>query len=466
MIDLARLQGFATIAVDGITSALSYIPNQWNHRTYRIAVTGLRRSGKTVFLTSLTHALLGATKGTPLVLPFFPFQEKLLGVSLTDIPGVPRFPFQERLSELLGDPPEWPKPTVDLTGLRIRLRHTQSGWFGQTTEAIVDVDLIDYPGEWILDLPMLTQDFHQWSDQMEELCASGDRARVAQGWQEKAKTIDPDAKLDESVLAEVGDLYVAYLQACRNDLNLFYLQPGRFVMEGLGSVDSKRIFFPMSSAQSFKRGSNGAALQARYAAYQAQVREFYSGVFGQLRRQVVLVDLLTALELGRETFTDLGKAVRAVSDAYEDLRHPLMKMLPTGSVDRLAIVATKADHVTSDQHNNLLGLLHDMIGQPFIRAKAGTAELFAVASVCSTTEVWHEVDEQDLPFLSGTQIGRTKPAVVRAGVIPGKIPSPAKWNKLKEFKIRRFQPPKIDPTFAEQPLPNVNLDKVLQFLLA
>ena len=117
-------------------------------------------------------------------------------------------------------------------------------------------------------------------------------------------------------------------------------------------------------------GTNGGVLARRYEAYRKLVRRFYGEVFGRLRRQVVLVDLLTALQRGQELFADLALATRTVVEAFEELRHPLAKVLPVGRLDRLSLVATKADHITSGQLNNLVGLLRDMLGEPFMRANA------------------------------------------------------------------------------------------------
>jgi predicted YcjX-like family ATPase len=44
------------------------------------------------------------------------------------------------------------------------------------------------------------------------------------------------------------------------------------------------------------------------------------------------------------------------------------------------------------------------------------------------------------------------------------IPAAADWASL-EFNIRQFAPPRLE-TPRERPLPHINLDKVLQFLIA
>ena len=127
--------------------------------------------------------------------------------------------------------------------------------------------------------------------------------------------------------------------------------------------------------------------------------------------------------------------------------------------------ATKADHVTADQHANLVNLLRDLIGEPFLQATARQSGLMAVASVKATTDLKLKVNGLATPFLRGIPAGRDEVLDLQPGVIPGTIPAADQWAELG-FNIRRFEPPRLGPAFRDRPLPHVNLDKVLQFLLA
>lgn len=462
---LTRLTGLAGGSLDAIGAALADIPRLLNQQSHRIAITGLQRAGKTVFVTSFTHALLHAADAPPEAFPFFPWRGQVQDVTVEDIPGIPRFPYRERLEDLLAEPPKWPDPTIGLTGLRVRIHYTPTAALTRRVlpRATLDLDLIDYPGEWLLDLPMLSLSFHEWSRQMEELAGAGSRAALSSEWLAQAQGFDPDAKENAFELARIGGSYLDYLKRCRAE-NLYYLQPGRFVTSSFGSqLDT--TFFPLSRVKSAQAGSNAAALVRRYEAYRKQVRRFYREVFGRLRRQVVLVDLLTALQHGRESFADMALAMRTISEAFENLKSPLQKLLPLGGADRLALVATKADHVTADQINNLKGLIHEIIGIPFMRAKASNADLLAVASVRATTQSTRKWKGQDYPFLRGIPEGRGADAIeVQPGVIPGQIPDKAQWDEL-DLNIRTFAPPRLGSPY-ERPLPHINLDKVLQLLIA
>ncbi len=469
MTPLRQLIDLAGASLDAIGEALSDIPGylSLNHERHRIAVTGLRRSGKTVFVTSFVHALLQAADAPVADFPFFPWRGQVQDVTVQDIPGIPPFPYRARLDELLGDPPAWPAPTTGLTGIRVRIRYTPTAGLTRMlfSTATVDLDLIDYPGEWLLDLPMLTQSYQEWSARMEELANAGGRSGLSREWLEAARGLDPDAAEDPAALQRIGDLYLEYIGRCRSEQHLHFVQPGRFL--GGEGVDPERgpVFFPLGTIRSAKAGTNAAALVARYQAYQRLVRRFYDQVFGRLRRQVVLIDLLTALQNGHESFADLALATRSLTEAFEALENPILKALSLGGVDRLALVATKADHVTADQMNNMIGLLRDMIGEPFVQANARQSGLFAAASLRATSQTMLKWRGEPLPFLLGVPAGRGGGAIqVRPGVIPGQIPAAADWASL-EFNIRRFAPPRLGTPY-ERPLPHINLDKILQFLIA
>jgi len=469
MTPLRRLRDLAGVSLEAIGAALADVPRSLNHQSHRIAVTGLQRSGKTVFVTSFVHALLHAADAPVADFPFFPWRGQVQGVTVEDIPGIPPFPYRARLGELLGQPPAWPARTTGLTGIRVRLRYTPAGGLARMLRptSTVDLDLIDYPGEWLLDLPMLTQTYREWSTRMEELANAGGRSDLSWAWLEAARGLDPEAKEDPDALRRIGELYLEYIARCRSERNFYFVQPGRFLAGDGGDPARGPIFFPLATVRPARAGTNGGALVERYRAYQGQVRRFYAQVFGRLRRQVVLVDLLTALQEGHESFADMALATRSLTDAFEALKNPVLKALSLGGVDRLALVATKADHVTADQMNNMIGLLRDMIGEPFVQANARQSGLFAAASLRATTQLMLKWQGEALPFLQGVPEGRGGAAVqVRPGVIPGQIPAAADWTwAALQFNIRAFAPPRLGAPW-ERPLPHINLDKVLQFLIA
>ena len=346
--------------------------------------------------------------------------------------------------------------------MRIRIHHDPESFLARqlSSSADTDVDLIDYPGEWLIDLPLLTQSYAEWSRQAEDLASAPGRSDLAAAWRADAARIDLDAPEDPRLLARVGRLYAEYLQHCRNERGLSFVQPGRFLQPPAEFADA--LFFPVARLGIPRRGSNGAALVRRYEDYRRLVRAFHATVFGRLRRQVVLIDVLSALQQGKDAFADLAMAVRTIADAFDSLAPAYVRLLPFLGIDRLALVATKADHVTADQINNLTGLLRDMTGQLMVGATSGPG-FQSIASVRATAEVARVVDGAIRPFLVGVPEGADAEKEVFPGAIPGSLPTAEAWM-APGFRIRNFQPPRLAAT--DGPLPHLNMDKLLQFLLA
>jgi predicted YcjX-like family ATPase len=72
--------------------------------------------------------------------------------------------------------------------------------------------------------------------------------------------------------------------------------------------------------------------------------------------------------------------------------------------------------------------------------------------------------DQPLEFLRGIPLSRSQAIEVRPGEIPGHVPDAAGWGAF-EFNIRTFDPPRLGLPY-NRPLPHINLDKVLQFMIA
>ncbi len=70
------------------------------------------------------------------------------------------------------------------------------------------LEIVDYPGEWLLDLPMLDLNYLAWSEQMNTLI-KGERAHLAQPWLTLCETCDPLAPVDENLLAEIAAAYTS-----------------------------------------------------------------------------------------------------------------------------------------------------------------------------------------------------------------------------------------------------------------
>ena len=152
-----------------LKNELNALVNRGVDRHLRLAVTGLSRSGKTAFITAMVNQLLNIHAGARLPLLSAVREERLLGVKR--IPqrdfGIPRFTYDEGLAQLYGDPPAWPTPTRGVSEIRLALRYKSNDsllrHFKDTSTLYLEI--VDYPGEWLLDLPMLAQDYLSWLTQ-------------------------------------------------------------------------------------------------------------------------------------------------------------------------------------------------------------------------------------------------------------------------------------------------------------
>src|SRR3712207_3870761 len=96
-----------------IQKELTQVVDRTLDRSLRIAVTGLSRSGKTAFITSLINQLMHINQVDNSHLPLFePARNgRILGVKR--IPQrdlrVPRFDYEANLSELSQNPPHFPQ---------------------------------------------------------------------------------------------------------------------------------------------------------------------------------------------------------------------------------------------------------------------------------------------------------------------------------------------------------------------
>ena len=130
----------------------------------RLGVTGLARSGKTVFITSLVANLMDRARmgGLQAVA-----DGRISGAFLQPQPDVtvPRFDYETHLGALTSPTPHWPDSTRAISELRLSAAGCgPSGLLaGLSGPRAVHLDIVDYPGEWLLDLALLDKSYADWS---------------------------------------------------------------------------------------------------------------------------------------------------------------------------------------------------------------------------------------------------------------------------------------------------------------
>src|SRR5205807_2590012 len=77
------------------------------------------------------------------------------------------------------------------------------------------LDIVDYPGEWLLDLPLLAMSYREWSVQALKLSHEEPRRKLASRWHAHLAALDPEAAEDEQAALTAAKLCTDYLRACR-----------------------------------------------------------------------------------------------------------------------------------------------------------------------------------------------------------------------------------------------------------
>jgi hypothetical protein len=434
-------------------------------RTLRLAVTGLRQSGKTVFITLLAHHLL-----QPRELPFLAAvkEGRYLGARLLPqrAGDLAPFPFAAARAALAADPPAWPAPTTGLSMLRLAIRHGVTGLlqrqFGE--HRTLTLEIIDYPGEWLLDLPMLQQSFEAWSAEALARAAGPGHAPHARAFLDHLAGLALDRPAPAELVAATVESFAAYL-ARGQTAGLSLLQPGRLAMPGdlAGSALVQLCPLPPGPAPA---GSLRAAMAERYRRYCARVVEpFYRDHFSRFDRQVVLVDLIGSLNRGRASFDDTQAALQTVLKSFRYGAGGLLARLFRPRIDTLLFAATKADHVAHNQHHNLRLLLEQLVIEPARGARfEGVPPIFmALAALRSTDVVRTDHHGQQLSCVRGRLKGEDRETILFPGEIPPEPPAAADWQ-ADRFRFRDFAPRRLQ-LHGDGPPQHIRLDQALQVLL-
>ncbi|MGL5137236.1 MAG: YcjX family protein, partial [Beijerinckiaceae bacterium] len=285
-------------ALSAVRSLTEYASGLFNP-TVRLGVTGLSRSGKTVFITALAHALVSGAR-----LPMFEASAggRIRKASLAPQPddAVPRFAVEEHLAALTGSDRHWPQSTNRISELRLVIEYeSAAGWFGGPST--LTLDIVDYPGEWLLDLPLLEKSYAAWSAETLDLARRGTRAPLAAAFLAALGTVKSGDASDEMTARRLAEVFTAFLRSCRDEkVSLSSLPPGRFLMPGDLEGSPALTFAPLADVVESPRSDTlQATMERRYEAYKTHVvRPFFRDHFARLDRQIVLVDALTALNAG------------------------------------------------------------------------------------------------------------------------------------------------------------------------
>ncbi|MGQ0456940.1 MAG: YcjX family protein [Hyphomicrobium sp.] len=453
----------------------------------RLGVTGLARSGKTVFITALVRNLVSGGR-----LPFFaPDAEgRIVRAYLEPQPddSVPRFDYERHIGELAADPPRWPESTRRISELRVTIEYRSESRIKRALGlSKLHLDIVDYPGEWLIDLPLLAQDYRQFSAEALELARAPERSAAAKPWLEFLAGTDPAGGEDEQIALTGAKLFTRYLGQLRASGAPATLAPGRFLLPGDLEGSPLLTYFPMPLASEGRlpRGSLAAMMERRFESYKSEVvRPFFDQHFARLDRQIVLVDLLGALDQGARAVADLERAMRGVMLAFRPGANSWLSAIVGKRIDRVVFAAAKADHLPASSHDRLGAILSLVVAAASLRAEEAGAEVRTVAlsALRATRDSTVKSNGETLPCLIGTPMkgekidSETFDGKREAAIFPGDLPADpaaalnaARSAKPGSLSLVRFEPPRLPSLSADAKgvaLPHIRLDRALEFLIA
>ncbi|MDA5093338.1 YcjX family protein [Aliiroseovarius sp. KMU-50] len=437
----------------------------------RLGVTGLSRAGKTVFITSLVanlmnrgrmHGLTATAEGR--------VQTAFLQPQPDDL--VPRFDYESHLAAMTGQNPHWPASTRAISELRLSFRIQPSGLLGGLRgPRTVHLDIVDYPGEWLLDLALLDQSFADWSADALDRIANRPQAET---FLTQVDGIDPAEKLDEPIAQGLASDFAAYLKSARES-GYSDCTPGRFLLPGDMEGSPALTFAPLPKLAKPTRGSLYREFERRFEAYKSRVvKPFFRDHFSRIDRQVVLVDVLGAIHAGPAALEDLRRAMAEILAAFRPGANAFLSQLFLGKrVERILFAATKADHLHHSQHPQLTAITEALLREAKDRADFAGAKTAAMSIAALRTTVEERIEHQGKPLdcVRGRLLETGKSAAFYPGALPedpARLLSPARngeeaWLDA-DYQIMRFAPADLLLKPGEGP-PHIRLDKAVEFLI-
>ena len=424
-------------------------------QTLRVGVTGLSGAGKTTFITGLINQLENHQRG--LLARRKPF-DRLTSVRwLRD--GVEQpFAFLDALAALSGEPPRWPDSTKDLARVVIELQFAPAGLLRSVSGTRhVRLELLDYPGEWLLDLPLLNMSYGQWCERMTELLGEEPRLTLAGDMRAALMAVDPGSPCEASELAELTRQWTDFMRRCQTQAGLSRNQPGRFLLPGTGVAADMLMFVPLLSANRHSQaqvGSWWAQCEARFNYYRDFiVKGFYDQHFSRLDSQILLVDMLSPMQGGRHALHDLQCALESVMGSFRYGSNSLFSRLFRPRISRMAVCATKVDQIAPVQQRALQQCLEDLVTDSIAEVRHGGVRVlgFPLAAVRAA--------EQDGDTLVAGLVGET--AYVRYE--PGKVPEHLPLNlDMPGLQLLHLRPP--PGLHRNRPFPHYRMDDLISWI--
>jgi predicted YcjX-like family ATPase len=431
-------------------------------KTIKVAITGMSRSGKTVFLTSIINQLIANDK--------LPYLNDKLGRTFVARLLPPdsiymRFDYYNKLKALRSDNPRWPKSTKAVSKTTVQLEFKSE--YGFLENQIINLELIDYPGEWLLDLAMLDLSFSQWSEFMIKLAKNRSRSDFSKEWLEDITQNLLYKRGDTDMIEEqLFDLYSEYLKSLYYH-EFSFMQPGRFIEAGDMKDDPLLRFCPLPTpSSSIEEGSIYANFQKRYDIYVSEVVErLYLEHFQKFDSQIILVDLVKTLNEGEDVFNDMHLALKSILKTFTYGSNNIFSKFFETKIDHVIFAATKADHIPSSSHESFMNLLKQMIWdmKKELDVQHIDTEVTIISAVKSTQYVKAKLYGIEVDCVRGVVEGEDEPSTHFPGFLLLNYKDPDFW-KDADFNFQTFKPISFPPRDTNA-VEHIRMDRLIYSLL-
>ncbi len=436
--------------------------DSWFSPVLRIGVTGLSQAGKSTLITTLINHLENVRRGSFSGVPAL--DALVHGHWQRDTPRA--FDYDAGLTALTGHPPRWPKSTTDWSVARIELTYDRPWYSLQPRKQVIE--LVDYPGEWLLDLQLLDWSYTQFCQAVWDGCAREPRASLGRALLAELAALDPAQPADEATLSRLQHEWADFLALCRQAPQaLSQNVPGRFLLPGDAYDPLAAPFIPLfalsalaSDAPNWPKASYGAVCRARYLAYRDQVvRPFFEQHFQSLDAQVILIDVLGAMTAGQAALQDMRAAIEGALAPFRYGQDHWLGRLFRRKIRRVAICATKIDHVLPADQLRLQSLVESFLYESVQRLAAADIDLkvFAMTAIQAA-----QVQESSPghPRLIGVDKRRGERIEFTPPSLPDALPHQLNL-RIAELPVLA-PPPGLDRARA---FPSRRVDQLIKFLL-
>ncbi len=468
-----------TTLADGITRSVGAVADTltapFSEPVIRLGVTGLSRAGKTVFITSLVANMLNRGRMPQ-------FQAAASGAIQTAYlqpqpdDTIPRFDYENHLGALTAKQPHWPEGTRRISELRLSLKVQPTGLLGSFQgPRTVHIDIVDYPGEWLLDLSLLDKDFATWSAEVLGRIEGRIEGRAgADGFMSALAASGPSDGFEEPHAQALAAAFTDHLTAARR-AGYSDCTPGRFLLPGDLEGSPVLTFAPLPLVDRPARKSLWREFERRYESYKRHVvRPFFRDHFAKIDRQIVLVDVLGAIHNGPQAVEDMRRAMADILGAFRPGRNAFLTRLFQGRrIDKILFAATKADHLHHQQHPQLTAITQALLRDAQDRAEfsGATTQAMSIAALRTTVEDTRTHNGAELGVVRGQLLGADKEAAFYPGALPtdpAHLLGPARAGADKwldaDYEVMSFAPAPLTLKPGDGP-PHIRLDKAAQFLL-